>query len=104
MQRGFVASYRAMEDALPRVTFGSNLQRHMPRPASQVSGATVGEVLRNMFQEDALLGTYVLDEQGRLRKHVNIFLNNASVKDRLRLADACQPSDEIYVFQALSGG
>ena len=93
-----------MEDALPRVTIGANLQRHMPRPTSQVNGATVGEVLRNMFQADALLGTYVLDEQGRLRKHVNIFLNNASVKDRLRLGDACQPSDEIYVFQALSGG
>ncbi len=89
---------------MPRVTFGSNLQRHMPRPTIQVEGATVGDVLRTMFQEDVLLGTYVLDEQGRLRKHVNIFINNASVKDRLRLGDACQPSDEIYVFQALSGG
>lgn len=93
-----------MEDVLPRVTFGSNLQRHLPRPVSQASGATVGEVLRNLFQADSLLGTYVLDDQGRLRKHVNVFLNNLAIKDRVRLSDLAVESDEIYVFQALSGG
>ncbi len=64
----------------------------------------MGEVLRNLFQADSLLGTYVLDDQGRLRKHVNVFLNNLAIKDRVRLSDLAVESDEIYVFQALSGG
>lgn len=80
------------------------MQRHLPRPVSQASGATVGEVLRNLFQADSLLGTYVLDDQGRVRKHVNVFLNNLAIKDRVSLSDLAVESDEIYVFQALSGG
>ena len=42
----------------------------------------------------------VLDEQGRVRKHVAIFVAGARV-DRDR---ALKPGDEVFVFQALSGG
>ncbi|MBT8472551.1 MAG: MoaD/ThiS family protein, partial [Marinicaulis sp.] len=38
------------------------------------------------------------------RKHVNIFINDEMVSDRVKLSDAVAPDDEIFVFQALSGG
>ena len=53
---------------------------------------------------DELLKSYVLDEQGRVRKHVSIYLDGALIQDRLRLSDAVGPASEIYVLQALSGG
>ena len=43
-------------------------------------------------------------ERGRLRKHVNCFVNDHPVQDRVALSDAVAPDDEVYVFQALSGG
>ncbi len=89
---------------MSRVTFGANLQKHLPRPTSQTSGATVGEVFRALFHDDVLLQSYVLDDQGRVRKHVNVYLNNRAITDRQRLSDAVNETDEIYVFQALSGG
>jgi sulfur carrier protein ThiS len=46
----------------------------------------------------------VLDEHGRLRKHVNVFVNETAIGDRARLSDPVSSGDDIYVFQALSGG
>jgi sulfur carrier protein ThiS len=46
----------------------------------------------------------VLDDQGALRRHVAIYVNGRPVGDRVRLTDPVAADDEIYVFQALSGG
>ena len=47
---------------------------------------------------------YVLDDQGALRRHVAIYVNGRPIGDRVRLTDPVAADDEIYVFQALSGG
>ena len=57
-----------------------------------------------MFASEPRLGGYVLDDQGALRRHVAVYVNGRPISDRARLADAVAPDDEIYVFQALSGG
>jgi len=46
----------------------------------------------------------VLDDQGGLRRHVAVYVNGRLVNDRTGLTDPVGPRDEIYVFQALSGG
>ena len=89
---------------MPQVSFTGNLRRHRETPVTAVEGATVREALDAVFAEDPLLRGYVLDEQGRLRRHVNVFANNAMIADRLGLADPVGRDDEIYVLQALSGG
>lgn len=89
---------------MARVTFTANLQKHLSRPDASAAGATVAQVLEALFVPDPLLRSYVLDDQGRLRRHVNIFLNNRAVSDRQNLSDPVRENDEIYVFQALSGG
>jgi molybdopterin converting factor small subunit len=89
---------------MPTVRFTATLARHRPTTALEAAGATVGAVLETALAEDPLLRGYVLDEQGRLRKHVNIFVDGAMVADRLRLSDPVGPQSEIYVLQALSGG
>ena len=86
------------------IRFTSHLVRHRPAPAIEAGGATVAEVLASGLHDDALLRSYVVDEQGRLRKHVNIYLDGALIADRLRLSDPVGPRSELYVLQALSGG
>ncbi len=87
-----------------RVSFTDNLRRHLPCPPTTARGATVRQALEEVFADNPALRTYLLDDQGRLRKHVNIYVNNTLARDRAGLADAVAPNDEIYVFQALSGG
>lgn len=86
------------------VRFTSHLVRHRPLPKADASGGTVAEVLAVVFAGDDLLRGYVLDDQGRVRKHVNIYLDGALINDRVRLSDPVAPHSEIYVLQALSGG
>jgi sulfur carrier protein ThiS len=89
---------------MPQVSFTQNLKRHVDCPAVQASGATVAEVLSQIFANNPRLRAYVLDEQGELRKHMIVFRNGEPLRDRRRLSDAVEPSDEIVVMQALSGG
>jgi len=86
------------------IRFTANLARHRPTPELQAVGDDLASVLHNALSGDPLLSGYVLDEQGRLRKHVNIFINGALVQDRVRLTDPVPASAEIYIIQALSGG
>lgn len=89
---------------MPRVSFTENLKRHVDCPPREVEGATVREALRAVFTDNPRLGGYILDDQARLRKHVTIFVNSAMISDREGLSDPLRPGDEVFVFQALSGG
>lgn len=89
---------------MPRVSFTANLQRHLACPMREVPGSTVAAALNRVFAENPRLRSYVLDDQGRLRKHVTVYVNDQPVHDRLRLSDPVGGSDELFVFQALSGG
>ena len=89
---------------MAQVSFTANLRRHRPVPMAEADGATVREVLDRVLADDPLLKGYILDEQGRLRRHVNVFVAGRMVADRRRLSDPVGPGDEIHVLQALSGG
>ena len=62
------------------------------------------EVLDRVFEEYPRVRSYVLNEQGELRKHMAIFLNGAMIQDKAGLSDAVEADTELYVMQALSGG
>lgn len=89
---------------MPRVSFTANLQRHLACPPAEVPGETVAATLDRVFAENPRLRSYVLDDQGRLRKHVTVYVNDQPVRDRQRLSDPVDRRDEVFVFQALSGG
>ncbi len=89
---------------MPRVVFTPNLQRHVDCPETESDGKNVGEVLETIFQSNPMLRGYVIDEQGRLRTHMAVFINGVPLKDREQLSDGVSAESEIYVMQALSGG
>jgi len=64
----------------------------------------VDAALAAVFATQPALRGYVLDDQGALRRHVAVYVNGRLVSDRTGLTDPVGPRDEIYVFQALSGG
>jgi sulfur carrier protein ThiS len=86
------------------VSFTPTLQRFLSAPPIEVEGANLREALAAAFAARPELRGYVLDDQGALRRHVVVYLNGQPARDREALADPVGPRDEIYVFQALSGG
>lgn len=89
---------------MPRVSFTANLQRHLDCPTVEAEGETAAAILDAVFAGNPRLRSYILDDQGRLRRHVNVFIADRPVADRETLADPVPPGAEVFVFQALSGG
>ena len=86
------------------LSFTANLRRHVDCPPVRVGAGTVRQALEVAFAATPLLRSYVLDEQGRLRKHVNIYVNDRLIADRTAQSDRIGDGDNVFVFQALSGG
>ena len=86
------------------IYFTHALKRFLDAPSVSVDAATLGEALGRVFAARPALRGYVLDDQGAVRRHVNIYVNGEPLRDRARLSDPVGAADEIYVLQALTGG
>ncbi len=89
---------------MAKIFFTANLRRHVDCTSMEAEGATVREVLAEVFAVQDRLGTYVLDDQGALRKHMSILVDGQRISDLDKLTDPVTPSSEVWVMQALSGG
>ncbi len=69
-----------------------------------VEAFTVADVVRQMDKVAPGFAFYVCDERGRLRRHVNIFVEDERIADRQRLTDRVEPNSRVFIMQALSGG
>jgi hypothetical protein len=92
---------------MARVELTNHLHAFFPDLAGRVldvPGATVAEVVRGMEALAPGFAFYVCDEVGRLRQHVNVFVDGERVNDRATLSDPVAPGTRVLILQALSGG
>ena len=66
----------------------------------EVDGSTVEDVLRSLERSHPRLAGWVLDEQGKIRQHVGVFVN----EDRATADAKVSPGDRVHVLPAISGG
>ena len=86
------------------VEFAPALQRHVACAPQSVAPGSLREVLGAALQAAPELGHYVFDDQGGVRKHVAVFINQVMVRERTALNQAVDAGDKVLVIQALSGG
>jgi molybdopterin converting factor small subunit len=91
---------------MAQVTLTRHLQRFFPtlKEVEEVPGATVRELLDELDRRYPGLAAYIVDETGRVRRHVNVFVREEPIYDRESLADKVAPGDKVHILQALSGG
>lgn len=90
---------------MPTVKFTKALKRFFPElHDTPAKGKSLSAVLTELEMFYPGLRSYLLDEQGNVRKHVNIFIDGAMISDRTALSDSFSENSEIYIIQALSGG
>lgn len=85
---------------MAQIIFTQQLARFLPVPTLETSAATLRAALDGAFTANPRLGAYVLDEQGRLRANVVVFIDG----QRSGLDTPLHSDSKIYVLQALSGG
>jgi molybdopterin converting factor small subunit len=90
---------------MARVRFTSHLRRFFPKlQDGDFDGGSLAELVATLERAHPGLASYLVDDQGSLRQHVNVFVNDELVRDRHRLSDPIAPGTTISFFQALSGG
>ena len=67
----------------------------------EARGDTVEAVARDLDRQFPGIRFRMIDEQDRIRPHVKIFLNGIQVWE---LRERVEPSDELAIVQAFSGG
>lgn len=90
---------------MAHIKFTPNLKRFFPDLTEiEVDAKTVSDVIDAVDNRWRGLADYIVDEQGALRKHVNIFVGDELIHDKTGLSDAVSADTKIYIMQALSGG
>jgi sulfur-carrier protein len=89
---------------MANVHFTPNLARHTQCPAMTLEPETVAELFDRYFEQWPQVRSFVLDDQGEVRKHVKVLVDGRNLCDRQRLSDTLAADSEVHVFQALSGG
>jgi molybdopterin converting factor small subunit len=67
----------------------------------EAAGCTVSEVLADLDNSYPGIKFRMIDEQGRIREHIKIFVNTDAVAS---LDEAAAQKDTVHIICALSGG
>ena len=87
------------------VHFTSHLSKFFPGLREvNVEAVTVAELVQRLDERHPGIASYLIEDHGGLRKHVNIFVNQNLIRDRTTLRDPLTDNAEVHILQALSGG
>ncbi|HXR14022.1 MAG TPA: MoaD/ThiS family protein [Solirubrobacteraceae bacterium] len=70
------------------------------RAEHELEGATLVELLRALELRHPEMSGWILDERGRIRRHLNVFVNG----ERGNEATAVRSGDRVEVIPAITGG
>jgi molybdopterin synthase sulfur carrier subunit len=95
------------------MTRAATITVHVPGPlrdccagAAELSLAatSVRAVLAEIERRHPALHRSICDETGKMRQHVNLFVNTHHMRDRNGLETPLVPGDEVTILPAVSGG
>lgn len=84
-----------------RVRIPTPLRSYTTSSVVEAEGATVDEVLVDLDRQFPGIRFRVVDEQGRLRTHMKVFVGDEMTRD---VTTPLTPDTELTLMQALSGG
>jgi len=69
-----------------------------------ISAHTVRGALEDLERSQLALYRNVCDESGKVRKHLNVFVNSDNVRNLNGVDTALMPGDVVTILPAVSGG
>lgn len=70
----------------------------------QCEGATIAELLENLEKKHPGIKERICDESGKLRRFVNVFLNEEDIRFLQGEETAVNDGDDVSIIPAIAGG
>lgn len=86
---------------------------HIPTPLRRftgersqvdVSGETVGQVLRALVEEHPGLKKNLFSDQGILRSYINVYVNDEDIRFQQKDATPLRAGDKLSIVPSIAGG
>lgn len=88
-----------------QVNFTSHLETFFPTLKPQnLMADNLKELMEKLNQLYPGLISYLLEDNGDIRKHLNVFLDGVLIENKSNLDISLKEVSEVFILQALSGG
>ena len=74
------------------------------RPEVECKGGTVDELIADLDRQHPGIRSRLCEADGRLRRFLNLYLNDTDVRTLKAGATPVQPNDEVSIVPAIAGG
>ncbi len=90
---------------MPVLKVGALMRYYINNQAEAVvHGATVSDALQDAVLQYPDLRFHILDSEGKLRRHINVFVNDQNVRELDGLETKLNEADRITLLASISGG
>jgi molybdopterin converting factor small subunit len=69
-----------------------------------VSAATAGELIAKIVEQYPTVRFHLVDAEGNLRKHFNIFVNGTHIRDLNGMETSLKEEDKVILMASAAGG
>lgn len=70
----------------------------------ELSGSTVGELLKNLTSQHPDLRKQIFNDEGRLRSFVNVYVNDEDIRYLSKDATPINDNDTLTIVPSIAGG
>ena len=90
---------------MPTVRFPAVMKYYVNNQAEIfVSAATINELIAKVIEQYPAIKFHLVDTDGNLRKHFNIFINGTHIRDLNGMDTLLKEDDKVILMASAAGG
>jgi len=90
---------------MPTVRFPAAMKYYVDNQMEfSISASTAGELIRKIVEQYPTVRFHLVDSEGNLRKHFNVFVNGTHIRDLNGLDTPLQEQDKVILMASAAGG
>ena len=90
---------------MPTVRFPAVMKYYVNNQTEfSVSAATIGELIEKIIEQYPSVKFHLVDADGNLRKHFNIFVNGTHIRDLKGMETTLKEDDKVILMASAAGG
>ena len=90
---------------MPSIRFPAVMKYYLDNKSEFfVPALTIGELVNKIIEQYPSIKFHLVDSEGQLRKHFNIFVNGTHIRDLNGMDTPVQEADRVILMASAAGG